>query len=69
MYVTIADSLIAEGRARSLLEVLELRKLSVPAEVRERVHAMYDEPQLQRWLARALTVSFADEIFVTTTNT
>jgi hypothetical protein len=71
MYVTIADTLIAEGRARSVLEVLELRMLSVPADVRERVHAMYDEPQLQRWLARALTVSSADEIFETinTTNT
>jgi hypothetical protein len=66
MYITIADSWIAEGRARSVLEVLELRKLSVPTDVRERVLAMHEEPQLQRWLARALTVSSADEIFTPT---
>lgn len=67
MYITIADSWIAEGRARSVLEVLELRNLSVPTDVRERVLAMHEEPQLQRWLARALTVSSADEIFTPAT--
>lgn len=67
MYLTSADVLIAEGRARSVLDVLEHRNVFIPSLVRERVLSTRDEPELQRWLARALTVSFADEIFETTT--
>jgi hypothetical protein len=71
MYATIADSLIAEGRAqgraegqaRAMLDVLAFRNVPIPASTRERVMTMQDEPQLQCWLARALTVSTADEIF------
>jgi predicted transposase YdaD len=71
MYATIADSLIAEGRAqgraegqaRAVLNVLALRNLSIPASTRERVLSAQDESQLDRWLARALNASSADEIF------
>lgn len=70
MYLTSADVLIAEGRAqgqaRSVLDVLAFRKLSVPSTLRERVMATQDEPQLQRWLARAITVSSAEQIFDST---
>ena len=71
MYRTIAESWFddgekkgrAVGQARALLRVLEHRSVIVPEPVRERVLATLDEPQLERWLARALTVTSAEEIF------
>lgn len=71
MYVTIADSWFAEGRAeglsegqaRAVLGVLEHRALFVPESVRERVLSSRDEPELQRWFHRAFSVTSAEEIF------
>lgn len=54
---------IAEGRAAAVLDLLELRRLPVPAPLRERVLATRDEPLLRRWLARALTVRSAEQLF------
>jgi hypothetical protein len=74
MYMTIAESLIAEGRAEgeakgraaglaeALLRVLELRWVSIPEPVRERVSSSRDEHQLKRWLDRVLTVASAQEV-------
>ena len=66
MYVTIAESLVAEGRAaglaEALLRVLELRWSSVPEPVRQRVSSSRDEHQLKRWLDRVLAVGSAQEI-------
>ena len=71
MYRTIAEAWFddgekkgrAVGQARAVLGVLEHRSLVVPEAVRERVLATLDEPQLEHWLARALTVTSAEEIF------
>jgi hypothetical protein len=70
MYMTIAESLIAEGEAKgraaglaeALLRVLELRWVSIPEPVRERVSSSRDEHQLKRWLDRVLTVASAQEV-------
>jgi hypothetical protein len=54
---------VAEGRAAAVLDLLELRDLPVPAPVRARVLATRDESLLRRWLARALTVPSAEQLF------
>ncbi len=51
-----------EGKAEAVLDVLELRRLPVPARVREQVLSTHDERRLRRWLARALTVASAEEL-------
>lgn len=70
MYITIADSWFAEGRAKgraeAVLGVLEHRALSIPEPVRERVLSTRDEPELQRWFHRAFSVTAADELFDST---
>lgn len=67
MFVSIADSLIAEGRtaglARAVLRVLEQRVVSIPAPVRERMTATRDEQQLLRWLDRAVTAASLEDVF------
>jgi hypothetical protein len=66
-YMTIADQLIAQGRAagkaEALLDVLELRFLVVPRQARERVLSTHDETRIQRWLHRALAAASVDEVF------
>ncbi|WP_441290381.1 hypothetical protein ACSRUE_07325 [Sorangium sp. KYC3313] len=49
-----------------MLAVLEARGLKVPAEVRERVFASTDLDELDRWIRRAVVVSGARELLVTT---
>ena len=73
MYTTIADSLIAKGRAdglaegcatglaKAVLRALELRWASVPETIRERVSSSRDEHQLQRWFDRVFTAASAKE--------
>lgn len=73
MYTTIAESLIAEGRAaglvdgraaglgKAVLRALELRWASVPDAIRERISSSRDEHQLQRWFDRVLTAVSAEE--------
>jgi hypothetical protein len=53
----------AEGQAEALLLVLETRGIDVPGEIREQITACDDPELLRRWLARAVTVSSAEEIF------
>ena len=70
MYITIADSWFAEGRAKgraeAVLGVLEHRDLPIPGPVRERVLSTNDEPALQRWFHRAFSVSAAHQLFDST---
>lgn len=66
MYITIADALRAEGRAESVIDVLEHRALPVSSSMRDRLLATHDEAQLQHWLRRALTIDSADELFEAT---
>jgi hypothetical protein len=66
MYTTIAESWLAEGRARATLDVLRLRGITVPAAVRERMLALRDELQFERCMERALTISTTDDLFDST---
>ncbi len=59
----IRDEGRAQGRAQSILVVLEARGINVPDEVRERVTACDDLEVLDRWLVRAATAPSAEEIF------
>ncbi|NEE02796.1 hypothetical protein [Phytoactinopolyspora halotolerans] len=52
----------AEGRARSVLEVLDARGIEVPQHVRTRILECTDENELDRWLRRAATAASADEL-------
>ena len=77
--MTIAEQLLAEGRAKgraegqaegelrraaaSVLTVLEARQLGVTDEVRVRVEGCRDLDVLQGWLVRATTVESAEAIF------
>ncbi|MBC7268157.1 MAG: hypothetical protein H5T76_05455 [Streptomyces sp.] len=54
----------AKGKAEGVLRVLEVRGISVPDAVRERVVGCTDLPLLDELLARAVTVERADELFV-----
>ena len=47
----------SEGLAKAVLEVLAHRSLPVSAALRRRVSSCRDEPQLRRWLARAITAT------------
>jgi hypothetical protein len=74
MFISMADSLVAQGRsaglaegctagiARAVLRVLERRSLSIPEPVRERVASSRDEQQLLRWLDRAVTAASVDDV-------
>lgn len=53
----------AEGRAKSLLQVLEVRGVAVTAEQRERILRCEDEAVHEQWLTRAITARTADELF------
>ena len=69
--LTIADALrqegmargLAEGKAESVLAVLEARGLEVSAEQRDRISACHDVAELDRWLRRAVTVATVAELF------
>jgi len=74
MYRTIADGLMAEGRAAGLSEgraaglseavlgVLDHRGLGVPAWVQQRVLDTQEESVLKRWFDRAFSVRSAEEL-------
>ncbi|MFF9309576.1 hypothetical protein ACF1BS_01550 [Streptomyces sp. NPDC014748] len=53
----------AEGRAESILRLLEARGLPVPGGVRERVATCTDLALFNAWLDRVLTVARAEDLF------
>jgi hypothetical protein len=53
----------AEGKAASVLQVLEARGIVVAAEQRARVLGCTDMTVLDRWIRRAVTVTTAEELF------
>ncbi|WP_329220744.1 hypothetical protein OG352_28215 [Streptomyces sp. NBC_01485] len=63
----LAEELREEGRAevwaKSVLIILETRGIDAPEEVRERITGCYDLDLLRHWLARAITVASAAEVF------
>ena len=52
----------ARGEAQAILTVLDARGLTVPADVRERILACTDLPQLNIWLRRAGTATTLDQV-------
>ena len=52
-----------EDRAESVLEVLQVRGLSVTDEQRVRILGCKDLPVLREWLRRAVTAASADDVF------
>ena len=54
----------SQGEADALLEVLDVRGIDVPADVRERITGCTDIGQLRVWLRRAATAHSLDEVFV-----
>jgi hypothetical protein len=55
----------AEGRAEALLVVLAARGMEVDPSRRERILGCTDATLLERWIARATTVSSLPEVFET----
>lgn len=53
----------AEGRAESLLMLLEGRGLSVSSEARQRILACTDLKQLDRWIRRAVSASTLEDLW------
>ncbi|MEV5971808.1 hypothetical protein [Streptomyces sp. NPDC051921] len=53
----------AQGSADAILIVLEQRGLDVSDDARQRITGCADPEVLRRWVARAVTVSSAEEIF------
>jgi predicted transposase YdaD len=68
--VTIADQLIAQGRAqgraegeaRTIVRFLRARGLRVPAQVRAQIEACTDKRQLSRWTVQAASATSAQEL-------
>ncbi len=54
----------AEGRAMSIIDVLETRGIPVSADLRTRILGCTDLETLGQWFRRAVTVTSADELFV-----
>lgn len=52
-----------EGRAESVLAVLDARGIAVPDDVRERIAACTDVEQLDIWVRAAVTVASAEDLF------
>lgn len=53
----------AEGEANAVLEVLDVRGIDVPEDLRARVIGCTDMNQLRIWLRRAVTAESIDEVF------
>ena len=53
----------ARGKAQTLLKLLHVKGLAVPAELTARVESCQDLDQLDRWIERVLTATTLDEVF------
>jgi hypothetical protein len=58
-----ARRLKAEGEARAVLAVLDVRSIDVPDDLRARITTCSDPDQLEVWVRRAATVKSIDELF------
>lgn len=59
----IYDQGFAEGKAKSVLKLLDARHLGATEEQRQQVTSCTDAAQLDIWLDRAITAGSADEVF------
>ena len=57
------DKLEAAGRAQMILQVLAVRGIETPAEVRDQVLACTDIAQLDAWGSKAATAETIEEVF------
>ncbi|MEW2116464.1 hypothetical protein AB0945_14965 [Streptomyces sp. NPDC005474] len=53
----------AKGKAEGILFVMDVRGISVPAEVRERITSCTDLDRIDIWLERSRTVACAEDLF------
>jgi hypothetical protein len=53
----------AEGFRESVLKVLEVRRIPVSVEQRQRIAGCKDTARLKDWVGRAVFASTADELF------
>lgn len=56
---------LAKGLVKGTLAVLEVRRLSISGDVRERITTCTDHARLDDWLDRAATVERAEDLFRT----
>ncbi|MFI9614443.1 hypothetical protein ACIHCM_22730 [Streptomyces sp. NPDC052023] len=65
---SLSQELLAEGETRraseDVLDVLDVRGIDVPEEVRRRITDCADPEVLRRWHRRAVTAPSAEAIFV-----
>jgi hypothetical protein len=54
---------MATGQAKSVIKILEQRKLAVTDDQRQRILDCGDLPTLDRWLTQAITAAVVDELF------
>jgi hypothetical protein len=54
---------LAKGLVKGVLAVLEVRRLSISDDVRERITTCTDHARLDDWLDRARTVERAEDLF------
>lgn len=54
---------LAKGRAKSILTVLEVRRLPVSDDLRERIATCTDLARLDEWLNRVRTAECAEDLF------
>jgi hypothetical protein len=59
----IYDQGFAEGKAESVLKLLDARHLGATEEHRQQVTSCTDAAQLNLWFDRAITAGTADEVF------
>ncbi|QQM42905.1 hypothetical protein [Streptomyces liliifuscus] len=53
----------AEGEAKGILLVLDVRGIPVPTDVRERITTCTDLDRMDAWLERSRTVERAEDLF------
>ncbi|NUN16623.1 MAG: hypothetical protein HUU55_23600, partial [Myxococcales bacterium] len=54
---------VAEGEAKAILTILEVRGLTITEEQRSKVTNTTDLDQLNRWLKQAVLANTTDELF------
>ena len=59
----IRDEARAENQAKNILRLLELHRVAVSDEVRERISGCRDLQLLDQWFSRAVAARTADEVF------
>ncbi|MFI6963963.1 hypothetical protein ACIBN5_19570, partial [Streptomyces sp. NPDC050255] len=59
----MSEEIRAQGRAQSLLLILEARDITLTDELRQKITSCADSHLLNQWLQRAATATTAKEVF------